>query len=450
MPTYKPTKGELLELRLARLLFAEGAFVRRSVDLRAEFGTDFTVTDLDVLSVRFNADLSMHRSIGECKSGVARSAAKASDRLLWGRGLRELIRADSHIVVTTRKIDAEVRLLAERLGGEVLDERDLQRRERLLKLDSTVDYGSHDPALLSTVRDYYATLRRDDGLKRAWRFALSDGWLMEPVAAIKRSLGASQLLSRHHGQDTTDAELRAIEWLLWQSGLVFSVALVQLAGEAYRRPPELFEPWFMERMAGGRVPTEEMERISRDVDEYIVALLAKLGASPAQQVGALGALAPEPPHYAEPLLEVVRRLAGEPAATAALPRMLDWRIAEYALGRQLDPAPDHEDASRLLRMVAAFLRGQARIPAHLLGPFVAPFDDGHNGPAARPDSANMKANQAARLDVVPTADTNRETAKAKDKRADGGPRSSATASSEASALPAAPSLADRRLFGNTG
>jgi len=75
MPTYKPTKGELLELRLARLLFAEGAFVRRSVDLRAEFGTDFTVTDLDVLSVRFNADLSMHRSIGECKSGVARSAA---------------------------------------------------------------------------------------------------------------------------------------------------------------------------------------------------------------------------------------------------------------------------------------------------------------------------------------------------------------------------------------
>lgn len=394
------SKGELLELRLARLLFSEGAFVRRSIELRAGIGSQFTITDLDVLSVYIAPDLSVRRTIAECKSGLGRGASKAPDRLLWGRGLRSLLRADSHIVVTSRKINADVRALADRLDAEVLDERDLDRREKLRGLRPDSAYGSHDPALLAVVRDHYAAIRKNDELKRAWRFCLADGWLMEAASAIKRSLGALQLLARKHSQDTTDAEAQAIEWLLGQSCLVFCLAAVEMAGHCYRRPPELFEPWFVERMSGGTVPAQHMERISRDVDEYIVAVLAKIGATPAQQVDAMGALAPEPPRYAQPLLELVRRLAAEPSTAAGLPRALDWRLAEYSSGRADGVAPDSERTSAMLRNIAAFLRGQVRVPSELLGPLMTPFaarsmSSSDSGPASDNDEPSMSETEIA-------------------------------------------------------
>ncbi len=40
-------KADAHELRIARLLYAEGSFVRRAIDLNLRFCEDLTVTDLD-------------------------------------------------------------------------------------------------------------------------------------------------------------------------------------------------------------------------------------------------------------------------------------------------------------------------------------------------------------------------------------------------------------------
>ncbi len=40
------TKGDRYELRIARLLFWEDAFVRRAINLNAHFGEELTVTDI--------------------------------------------------------------------------------------------------------------------------------------------------------------------------------------------------------------------------------------------------------------------------------------------------------------------------------------------------------------------------------------------------------------------
>jgi hypothetical protein len=363
----RPDKGQMLELRLARLLFAEGAFVRRSVDLRVEFGAEFTVTDIDVMALTFQKDLAVRTVIAECKSGLSKNAPKAADRLLWGRGLRDLLQADGHVVVTAKQVGADARTLAGRLGSDVLDERDISRREAVRGLDENSPYGSHDPELLMVQKDYYNAIRRDEDLKRAWQFVHSEGWLADPVIALKRALGACQLLSRKYGEDTTDQELAAIVWLFWQSVLVFTVAAVKIAGLSYRRPEDLFQEWFLKELSGGVVPARELDRMSRDVDEYVLNLLRTVGATPAQQVDALGFLAPRPPRYAESLVEMIRRLAAAPAIAAELPRVLDYRIAMVSLG--VDPGDDNRrPVSRLIRLIASFLRGQGRVRAELLEP----------------------------------------------------------------------------------
>ena len=370
MSARKPTKGDLLELRLARLLFVEGSFVRRSVDLRTEFRGEFTVTDIDVFALRFLPDLSTQLLIAECKSGLSRNAHRAADRLLWGRGVQDLLRADRHLVVTAKRVGADTRALASRLGSGVLDETDIERREQTMGIDAGAPYGSHDPRLFSLEAQFYGALKGDEELKRAWQFVRSEGWLAEPVAALKRALGACKLLSRRNGEDTTELEEAAIRWLLWQATLVFTVALVRIAGERYRQPDELFEPWLIDHLSGGDVPAAVLERLSKDVDEYLLQLLGRLGASPADQVGALGVLVPQPPRYTGPLIELVRRFAAEPAIASAVPQLLDWRIAEAALDQPLHAswAPANASAERLLRLIAAFLRGQGSVRPQLLAP----------------------------------------------------------------------------------
>ncbi len=108
------------------------------------------------------------------------------------------------------------------------------------------------------------------------------------------------------------------------------------------------------------------EELSREADRYMLAVLKEAGVEPGKQVGALGALSPEPPSYSELLIEVIERVAEEPAAAAALPRVTDWRLAGTELGVDLGAVPGFEgsidDVERLQRLVSAFLEGQIKVP----------------------------------------------------------------------------------------
>ena len=74
------TAGWRYECRVARLLFAEGAFVRRGIALRAG---ELMVTDLDILALRFAPDLSLRIVVGECKTGAARPVVGPLSKNGW-------------------------------------------------------------------------------------------------------------------------------------------------------------------------------------------------------------------------------------------------------------------------------------------------------------------------------------------------------------------------------
>jgi hypothetical protein len=391
-----PNKGDLFELRLARLLSAEGAFVRRAIDLNMHFGEGFTVTDLDLLAYRFSPALDLHLTIGEGKSAQGKKGPRAADRLLWVHGVRDLVGADSAFVATTRSASDRLRGLARQLGVSLLDERDLAHRERIQGLTDETAWGPHDPALLVRQREMYEAIRDDTELKRVYWFLRSEFWLVPPLVALKRSFGALRILLRRLGGSERDG---SILWLGRQAQVNITVALVRLAAVSYRSEPKVVRQQLVQQLAAGpNVDYATLSELSRQADRYMMAVLKEAGVEPGKQIESLGALSPSPPSYTEPLIEVIERLAEDPAAAAALAQATDWNLAGTELGGDLGDvqgvSANLADVGRLQRLVAAFLEGQIKVPRMMLEGILVQVDAG--GQTDRPspkrdDSANGDA-----------------------------------------------------------
>lgn len=109
-----------------------------------------------------------------------------------------------------------------------------------------------------------------------------------------------------------------------------------------------------------------MREIAKQVDKFLVGVLREAGVGDAHLVGAIGALAPRPPTYAEPLLELIQRLAAEPRLARELPRLIETYLALELYGGELGDV--EADSARLLRLVAAFIQRQGRLPDELTLP----------------------------------------------------------------------------------
>ncbi|MGE0026759.1 MAG: hypothetical protein AB7O78_03125 [Thermoleophilia bacterium] len=352
---------------MARLLVAEGAFVRRRVDLQRNWGDRFTITDIDLYVLRFTQPLLVRLSVGECKTTEAKSAPGIPDRLLWVAGVQRLVRADAAFVAVHRPVNARMRRMAEELECRIVDDRDLSRREALLGIGAEGPPFSHDARLVDLEHAARKDAKREPDLDRVYWFLRSEFWFLTPVSGLKRSLGAIRLLSRQWSPDLPNPRRQCVEWLTFHSIVACVVSLVRVAGEAYRTPEDTFTERFYEQLSEGKADYAAMAEISQLVDVYVTQILTEAGLRPGQVLDALGAFAPKPPTYAEPLGEVVLRLAGAPFAAGRLPQYVDELVARELLSVE-EHAQDgigDDVPSRLFRLVLAFLKGQIGLPDQL-------------------------------------------------------------------------------------
>lgn len=127
-PPASEDAGEEFERRVGRVEFADGAFARLRVSVRAaggEPGRD-VLTDIDVLSLDVDLRLRLSRSISECKSGGGQ--AREPDRLLWLAGFRQFLGVERAVLVR-EAITARGAALARELDIELMDARTLAERE---------------------------------------------------------------------------------------------------------------------------------------------------------------------------------------------------------------------------------------------------------------------------------------------------------------------------------
>lgn len=391
------TKGDAYELRLARLLYFEGSFVRRAIDLNMRFGEDLTVTDLDILALHFSGDFGVSLTIGESKTAQGKKGPKLADRLLWLSGLRDLVDADDAFVATAKGVGDRVRGLAERLDIRVIDEKDLAHREHINGIAADSPWGPYDPRLLDRQREVYNSIKKDQDLKRVYWFVRSEFWLLDVTTAVKRAFGAMRVLAKSWRSRPSEKGQESLLWLARQLQANIVVGLVRLASQCYREDPSKSSNRLLRELAAGpNLDYETLVRFSQNVDRFVTAVLRDTDADPGKHVDALGAFNPTPPPYSEPLIEVVERLAAEPVVATELPRFVDRKIAEIELGEDFgefgiphDLAPE---CDRLLRLLGAFIGGQLKIPPDLLdGVLVTrqknltPTD---SGPASMEDAPN--------------------------------------------------------------
>jgi hypothetical protein len=125
------------KLRLRRILFTQGYWTPIEVELSQyeNLGTSVkrrSLTDLDVLGIRYDRLLDPHRIVGDCKSG--RNVADVG-RLFWLRGVMDYFGADQAYFLRPQ-IDTHARTIAPKLGLRVLDDAGLAQVEKTLDVDS--------------------------------------------------------------------------------------------------------------------------------------------------------------------------------------------------------------------------------------------------------------------------------------------------------------------------
>jgi hypothetical protein len=167
-----------------------------------------------------------------------------------------------------------------------------------------------------------------------------------------------------------------------------TLAVARVAGLAYRQSHEMFVADVQRRLAEGIASYETLERVSREVDRYVMAVLRDAGVDPARQVASLGAFMPAPPQYTETLIEVVDRFAAAPLAAGDAARVADWYLAHAAAGSTTAGVQprfvNEEESLRLIRLIRTFLTSQAEVPAELLR-----FGDGATEESANGEKGDL-------------------------------------------------------------
>lgn len=126
-----------LKLRLKRILFLLGYYSPIEVELsyysEADQKNRKSLTDLDVLGLKYDPILTSHKIVCDCKSGRVSDVS----RLFWLKGVSEYFGANTAFFVSP-SINNHARAIAPKLGLRVIDEKELSEMEANLKADSLV------------------------------------------------------------------------------------------------------------------------------------------------------------------------------------------------------------------------------------------------------------------------------------------------------------------------
>lgn len=352
--------GADLERRVARVEFADGAFVRVRAPIRvdADSGRD-VLTDIDVLALDVDGRLRVSRSILECKSG--RGQAGEPDRLLWLAGLQKYLRFDRAVLVR-QTVSRRGEALARALGLRILDVRRLAVREaahawlpqRFAHVGGTEcrDAESRSDTQLRGLPHVSADLvsfLRNEALRREPHEAL------RAIAALGRAVASGGVLPSP-----------TREVLAAHSLIALLVAAITDAGRLDELTPEdLTESTALALTTGSAdgarllAVLSRADALMRHMQERIHQAYADAGARQVQvEVPSLVGLVQAPPPWIPHYVELVKRLRANPAISREILQTAELACFDALVGGQsfLEPAFDHLFASEHRYLLNAALR----------------------------------------------------------------------------------------------
>ena len=188
-----------------------------------------SITDIDVLGIR-HFDLRWHYVIGDCKTKKSESPV---NRVLWVRGLIEVIGASSAVVLLQRQagtwIDRDHKLVADEQNVLLIQESEFPAYDRAIIYPSGSASFREDLTTIEAIREGIPVNFPALALLSSW--LLSDSWaITDHSVLLRRSLVE---LSDQRGEldPRRDDHLA----LILEGCVVFSVAFATLVGKIFRR-----------------------------------------------------------------------------------------------------------------------------------------------------------------------------------------------------------------------
>lgn len=352
-------RGAQLERRVGRLEFVNGSLVRlRHPVTQVLDGRRRDVTDIDVLSIDFDARLRTFAGITECKS--VRGQAGEQDRLLWLRGLAQFVGANSGTLVR-ESVSAAGRDIARVLDLDLVAEEEISKREKLITgvplSFASLGGAEHDEARKVATGQAKKIGDLPPGLVA---FLRHDALLAPP----HRVLGALVTLEEITRAGTVLPE--PLAQLLMGDALVALVLAGLRTGHMTDTLSSSRIRSELETGIGAGDPGDrQLIRVAEMADQLLKAELVNLhrayreaGAPPqdGRRVPSVVAAISQPPLWLEQFVDLAERLRRRSPISRSLPQTLDLLLFEEMLGGTLwkSPAFDHlfTREHRLLLMLA--------------------------------------------------------------------------------------------------
>lgn len=305
-----------LKLRARRLLWSMGYYCPLEVDLTHYDYSDsklkkWTLTDIDVLGIKFENDLSSKTVIVDCKGGEESSP----NRIFWLRGVMDFFGADEGYFIKER-IHEHGRSIAPRLRIRTIDSAGLEKLEQQLSLDK-IKINLLDERKFTETQSLWGILvpksekatENQLKVKKVYQYLKYFYWFIEEYRNIQNIIDRFQMIANI----LTPSEKRD-KYLVYVGLIRFSLSLLKAANIIVSKNILEVPAQFKQYVFGGPFFLKERE--------HFIEMLSKISDKK---------IALEPPYFKD-LLETINRLVKHPQFAKHIPRYLEAVMLEHLLG----------------------------------------------------------------------------------------------------------------------
>ncbi len=321
-------KGDWLEFRIKRLLFAMGYYCKIGVLIKTsqeEYSEH--VTDLDVLGISIQRDFTSKTIWADCKAGKA----KPLERILWINGVKNFVGIDDAIFVK-KNVRIATKQFAKKSNIQVLDLEIIDKLER--------DYGVLENCLKGSW-DYRTQISSEkillkmhiynnESIKKIVQFIKSGYWSLNEYTRIKKCITALKQLNEVLKLPIKQDEFIAVKWAIYEIVTLFTLATLKVCRNTYYFSERDRNQVIYEGLVSGEISSKKRKELVEASYKVAYSIIKS-------QVPDFNGRIELPnfnmtaPVYYEAYLELISRIVANPLEYYDILRYLDFIMMEYDL-----------------------------------------------------------------------------------------------------------------------
>lgn len=321
-------KGDFLEFRIKRLLFAMGYFckigvlIKTSQDEVAEH-----VTDLDVLGISIQRDFTSKTIWADCKAGKA----KPLERISWINGIKNFVGIDDAIFVK-KNVRVTTKQFAKKSNIQVLDLEIIDKLEKDYGIEAECLKGSwnYNTQIKSEQILLKMNIDNNESIKKIVQFIKSGYWSLNEYTRIKKCITALKQLGEMLRLPLKQEEFTAIRWVIYEVINLFVLATLKVCRHTYYFSEKDRNYVIYEGLISGEISNKKRRELVEASYKMAYSLIKS-------QIPDFNGKIELPnfnmtaPGYCEAYLDLISRIVANPLDYYDILRYLDFMMMEYDL-----------------------------------------------------------------------------------------------------------------------